>query len=792
MQGKRPQAARSKLPRAVGWVAGFVIRLAVIAVVVGGAWTAYLDIGVRSQFEGKRWQVPARIYARPLEVFEGLSITPEEFEAELSAAGYTVTDTVERPGTYARSGAVFDVVGRPFRFWDGTEPARRMRVAFENGRLQQLTEDGTPLAITRIDPPVIGRVYPSHREDRVLVRLEDMPPLLVESLLAVEDRNFYRHFGLSFRGIARAMWANLRAGATVQGGSTLTQQLAKNFFLTPERSLWRKFNEALIALILEARYSKVEILEAYLNEIYLGQEGSRAVHGVGLAAEFYFGRPVEELHLQEVALLVGLARGASAFNPRRHPERAAARRDIVLDTLAEVGVISLMQAQTAKTQPLGVLPQAPSGDSLYPGFMDLVRRQLQRDYREEDLRSDGLRVFSTLSPRAQAAAERAISSRLAALEAADARHQGLDGAVVLSDPRNGEVLALVGGVDVRMPGFNRALDALRPIGSMAKPPVYLTALEEPDRYNLATPLQDLPIEIQAQPGTIWAPENYDKKSHGIVPLYVALANSYNQATVRLGMEVGVARVARTFERLGIERRLQAYPSLLLGAVELTPIEIAQMYQTIAADGFFSPLRAIRSVTDGDGEPLARYGLSVRQAVEPGPVFLLKRAMTETMRSGTGQSAYRRLPSSILLAGKTGTTDDLRDSWFAGFGSNLLGVVWVGRDDNTPSRLTGASGALQIWTDMMVELRPAGLDENAPEGVAIAWVDPHTGTLTDADCPDARALPFIEKRLPIRTGCMNVDEALPPVTLPSSLPLPLPLPETSASPVPFSTSTKPDR
>ena len=759
--GKRRRAQRSALPKGRGtarrWLLGVCLRLLVAALVLGGGWTAWLDLSVRAQFEGKRWQVPARIYARALELYEGQPLAADDLVAELAAAGYQSSSRVDRPGTFSRSGAAFRIRTREFAFWDGKEAAHTLDLRFDDKRLISLREGAAPLAIARLDPPVIGRIYPAHREDRVLVRLDEVPETLVGGILAVEDRDFYQHFGLSPRGIVRAAWANLRAGGTVQGGSTLTQQLAKNFFLSAERSLWRKANEAVIALILEARYGKQEILEAYLNEIFLGQEGSRSVNGFGLAAEFYFGRPLSELRLHEVALLVGLVRGASVYNPRRNPERAPERRDLVLEVMAERGVVTAAAARVAQIQPLGVLENAPRGNSAYPAFVDLVRRQLRRDYHEDDLRNEGLRIFTTISPRIQEAAEQALVGRLAELERARPALAGVEGAVVVSDPRSGEVLAVVGGRKVRNPGFNRALDAVRPIGSLAKPAVYLTALEESTRYNLLSTLADAPVTVAGPGGRDWAPENYDRTSHGQVPLVTALAHSYNQATVRLGLEVGVARVARTMARLGIERDVPAYPSMLLGAVALTPLEVAQMYQTIAGDGFLTPLRAIRDVTDARGRPLGRYGLSVRQAFDAGPMFLLRRALAEVMREGTGRGAYRKLPAELTLAGKTGTTDDLRDSWFAGFAGDLLAVVWIGRDDNTPAGLTGASGALAVWTTLVARSHPQPLAMQAPAGVDWAWTDA-SGRLTDPGCPGAQPWPFMNGTQPAYSRCGELVEA----------------------------------
>ena len=575
---------------------------------------------------------------------------------------------------------------------------RRLTHFFRGRRVTALHGAGGEPALVRLQPQVVGHIYPAHREDSVLVNLDQVPRYFVDALIAVEDRYFWTHHGVSLRGIARAAWANLRAGAAVQGGSTLTQQLAKSLFLTPERSLWRKAREALIALILEARYDKRAILEAYLNEIYLGQQGARAIHGFGLAARFYFGRPLAELDLAESALLIGLARGASLYDPRRHPRRARQRRNRVLAVLRARGLIDERIEQRARSRALGVTPRPAGSMSAHPGFIDLVRRQLRRDYRASDLRSRGLRIFTTLDPRVQRAAEQTLATRVAQLQRG--RPGRLQGAVVVTARNSGEVLALVGDRDPRASGFNRALDAVRPIGSLVKPAIYLAALERPARYRLDTPLEDRPVTIRSTGGQPWKPRNYDGRAHGRVPLYRALAHSYNLATVRLGLALGTATVADTLRDLGVARPVPRYPSMLLGAVDLAPIEAAGVYQTIASGGFRMPLRATRALPDARGAVSARDALPPQRAFPARGTARLNAALQAVMNEGTGRAAYRTLPAGLALAGKTGTTDGRRDSWFAGFDGERLAVVWLGRDDNGPAQLSGASGALRVWIDLM--------------------------------------------------------------------------------------------
>jgi penicillin-binding protein 1B len=747
-RGRRKSSSRSG-KRVVGRA---VRRLLLLALLVTAGYGAWLDLYVRGHFEGRRWSVPARIYARAVELYPGMPMSADALETELRGAGYTRSRAAKRAATYSRDGDRINLHTRRFQFWDGEQPAQSVQVRFQGPRLIGLRAKGGDQALVRLDPALIGRIYPSHHEDRVLVRLEEVPRGLVAALLSVEDRDFEHHHGVSPRGIARAMFANLRAGAVVQGGSTITQQLAKGYFLTGKRTWWRKLNDAAIALILEAHYDKAEILEAYLNEVYLGQDGQRSIHGFGLAAHFYFGRDLDALRLPEMALLVAMVRGPSYYNPRRHPARAKKRRNLVLDQMETLGIISDTRAAREKQAPLGVIP-AGRGTSRYPAFVDLVRRQLRRDYRDADLRGDGLRIFTTLDLRTQRGAEKALATRIKRLQRELGSRKGeLEGAVIVTSPQSGEALAVVGGRRVGSAGFNRALDAVRPVGSLIKPAVYLAALERPRSYTLASPLLDEPVTIRASNGKLWQPKNYDNETHGRISLYEALVKSYNLATVRLGMQVGLDEVTDSLQRLGVERPLRPYPSLLLGAAELSPVEVTQMYQTLAGGGFRVPVRAIREVTSARGEPLSRYPLSVRQAFAPGPVFLVVEAMRGVMRDGTGRSAHARLGANLVAAGKTGTTDDLRDSWFAGFTEDLLAVVWLGHDDNTPAGLNGSRGALQVWIDMMKTLGPRSLDTQAPNGVEWAWTDVQRGLTTPAECPGSVRFPYVRGSQPQRGHC----------------------------------------
>jgi len=706
-------------------------------------YLGYLDYNVRKQFEGRRWAIPAKVYASPVELYAGYEISAVQFENLLEQLHYRRDYQLSGVGAYYKKGQYFYLNTRSFTFWDQQQPEKRVRLRFSGDHLTQLIDrtNSRNIAIMRLDPVQIGSFYPTRKEDRVLVKLEDVPKALLQGLFATEDRDYYHHFGISPKAIARAMWANIRAGGIVQGGSTITQQLIKNFYLTSERSLWRKVNEAFMALILEARYSKDEILQAYLNEVYLGQDGASSVHGFGLAAEFYFGRPLQNLSLKQLATLVALVRGPSYYDPRRAPERALKRRNLVLEKMRQLGYITTEQANAAKRQPLGVIPYRHYSVNRYPGFMDLVRRQLQQEYRDEDLTSEGLRIFTTLDTQVQNALEKTVRVKLRQLEKRP-RVNKLQTAAVVTRRDSGEIVALASGRDRFAAGFNRALDAVRPIGSLIKPVVYLTALQYPEKYTITTLVSDTAIKVKGSKGKVWSPKNYDKKEHGLVELHTALAQSYNLATVHIGMDIGIARTAKTLNSLGVKRPVKLYPSLLLGATPLTPLEVTQMYQTLAGDGFAMPLRAIRAVISSSGEPLQRYPLTVRQTVDPAATFITNTILQEVMIEGTGRYAYTLLPRELQLAGKTGTTNKLRDSWFAGFSGDYLSVVWIGRDDNKASGLTGSSGALRVWTALMKQIARQPVSLVPPDNIRMVWIDPETDLQGNADCPGARQYPYI--------------------------------------------------
>jgi penicillin-binding protein 1B len=614
---------------------------------------------------------------------------------------------------------------------------------------------GADVPIFRLDPLLIGSIFPIHGEDRIVVTPDEVPDLLPAALKVVEDRKFDTHHGVNIGAIIRAAWVNLRAGQAEQGGSTLTQQLVKNYFLDNRRTFGRKIEEALMALLLEVHFEKQDLMNAYINEIYLGQDGQRAIHGFGLASQFYFGKPVAELQLHEIASLVAIVRGPSYYDPRRHPQRVKTRRDLVLKLMGQHGVVDDKAIKAALAKPLGIVSGDSQATGYYPAFLDLVRRTLRRDYREEDLTEAGLKIFSTLNPLVQSRAEESLKQELERLDKArkKKREVELEGVVVVTSPQNGEVMAIVGGRQAGFAGFNRALDAKRSIGSLVKPVIYLAAIETGD-YNAASIVEDAPVEVKLANGQIWKPQNISKELYGPVPLVRALAQSLNLATVNLGLQVGLPKVTREFQALGLDREPPQLPSVLLGALDVSPLEVAQLYNAFANGGFSTPLRAVRAVVDAEGKPLKSFALEVTPVADPSAVYQVNRMLVQVMERGSGAGSRAYLPSGLVVAGKSGTSSDYRDSWFAGFSGSHLAVVWIGYDDNAPTGLTGSSGSLAVWSRLMASLGTTSWSAPLPEGLEEGWIEFPTGLAAKPGCAEeiiTVPLPP-DAALPVKAGC----------------------------------------
>lgn len=694
------------------------------------------------------------MYAAPLELYAGLALSPAQLEQELARLHYRRTAALDRPGTYRVQGGRFDVALRPARFADETRNALLLSLATGPKGIESMHDSaGQDVPVLRLEPLLIGSIFPIHGEDRIVVAPQEVPELLPAALKAVEDRKFDSHHGVDPAAMLRALWVNVRAGQIEQGGSTLTQQLVRSYFLSSRQTISRKLREAIMAMALDAHFSKADLMNAYVNEIFLGQDGDRAIHGFGLASQFYFGKPLTELDLAEVALLVAVVRGPSYYDPRRHAERARGRRDLVLKILAEQRLVSAREAAAAMREPLGVTSK-PAG-AYYPAYLDFVRRTLRRDYHDEDLTEAGLRIYTSLEPRAQEQAERALDEELTRLDRQRRRApEPLEGAVVITSPQSGEVIAVVGGRNVGYDGFDRALDAHRSMGSLVKPFVYLTALES-GRYNAATVVEDAPVDVKLATGAHWRPENFTHQLYGPVPVVRALAESLNLATVGIGLDLGVSKVAQTLQRFGLPQPPPQVPAMLLGAVEVTPIEAAQLFNGLANGGFHNPLRAVRAVISADGKALKAFPLEVTPVASPESVYQLDRLLVGVMERGTGRAAHAALPAGLVVAGKSGTSSDYRDSWFAGFSGDHLTVVWVGYDDDQPTGFTGSAGALPVWAHIMAGLGTSSWAPAVPEGLAEVQIEYTTGLHATPGCSDdivAVAVPA-GAALPAKPGCV---------------------------------------
>jgi len=722
-------------------------------------YTLYLNQQVGERFGQLRWQIPTRVYARPLELRPDLAMDAATLRTELDAAAYR-EDGGDRPGTYAVKGSHWRIASRGFHDVDGVVGSSQIDVTLSDGRVDDVRDavHHRALKSVRLDPARIATLYGQKQEERRLVRIEEVPELLVTGLQAVEDRDFAHHHGIDVSGMLRAAFVNLKSGETRQGASTITQQLARSGLLGigQEQTFSRKFKEILYALLLEARYDKKTILETYLNQVYLGQRGSQEIRGVAAGAEYWFGRDLRDLSTEQTALLVGIIRGPSYYDPRRNPERALSRRNFALSKFHENGLINDAEYARAVQAPLGITSAPGSlAANRFPAYVDLVRRQLARDYPADALQGAGLSVMTAMSPAAQAYAEGAVTKTFKALDSK--KRPPLQAGMIVTDVHDGEVRAVVGSRSFAEPGFNRAVEAKRPVGSLLKPFVYLLALAQPNKWSLASWVDDSPVTITLDNGRKWSPGNAEGHSHGTVRLIDALAHSWNIATVRVGMQVGPERLAELVHVLaGIDA--DANPSLILGAVDQSPYGMAQLYQFLASDGEIQPLHAVRGVLDATGKTVNRYDKVPAPAQEGDAIAarLITTALQQAIVGGTGRQLIADGLGRLNPAGKTGTSNDARDSWFAGWTGDHLAVVWVGNDQNAPTGLMGAAGGMRVWSNLFARLPSAPL-QVADKGLDWQWVV--ASNSTDAGCPDARRFAFVAGFAPPYQPC-NYAEPVP--------------------------------
>ncbi len=717
-------------------------------------YVVYLDGKVQRKFEGQRWQIPIQVYGKITELRLNQTVNLNNIVKELNLQGYKKVNKVTENGQFSLSQQGLTLYRHAFDFGEGEEAAKLITIKERHGKITQLYENNQSVTVVQLEPVLLDRIVPKNNEDRVLVTLENVPEKLIDTLLLVEDRDFYHHYGVSPLGILRALIVNISAGRTVQGGSTLTQQLVKNMFLTRERTITRKINEALMALILEYRYSKDQLLEAYINEVYLGQHFGNGIYGFGLAAKFYFGKLLSQLTNEQIALLVAQIKGPSFYDPWRHTKRAKDRRDLVLNLMFAENLISRHEYISAVDLPLGIRQSRRLRKQSYPAYIQVVKNELNRllpDLKQQS----GLRIFTGFSALSQQLLTQTVDKQLAKFE--QKYHTSkLQAAMVVVDIASGEIRALIGDRNTTYAGFNRALNAKRPIGSLIKPVIYLAALERYQDYNLATILVDKPLKIPDDSGKIWQPKNYDGKYRGRVSLLYALIHSLNIPTVNLGLSLGLSNVGEIIDALGYQEKIPLRPSMLLGSINMSPLEVSQLYQAIAAQGYYRQQHAITKVLDNENQILWQEHKHSEQRLSDSGSYLINYALRKVVAQGTAKSLTWRLPVQ-QLAGKTGTTNQLRDSWFVGYDAKHLVTTWVGRDDNKPAKLTGSSGALVLFAEYM---KKQGITEQTllmPDNIGLFWFEQKTGNAVTEECSDIVQYPAVIAGIVIQKHCLKKRE-----------------------------------
>jgi len=714
----------------------FLLKVAFTGAVLTVFYGGYLDWQIRSKMDGQIWRLPAEVYSRIESVKISDNLAFDEVIQILLDNEYRQTTMVAAPGDFKLEDDTIVVLRRAFPFPDKPEPQRVLRLRFVDNKLNRIEDLVAVKAIDefRLAPKLIAMLE-SDNEDRLAIPLQNYPRLLIDALILTEDRRFYDHHGINPVGIIRALITNIRAGQTVQGGSTLTQQLVKNLFLSSERTITRKANEALMSLVLDWRYDKNRILETYLNEIYLGQNGDTQIHGFELASQFYFGRSIREISLDQIALLVGMVKGPSLYNPWRNPQNALERRNVVLKLMLEHKMIGDELYQLLSQRPLGV-QQKGQISRKYPSFIQTLQADLRRELGEHKISSLlGARIFTTMDLKQQAQAENAVVNTVSQLQL-KTKNPYLEGAMIVADYRVGEIRAVVGGLQTQYAGFNRALMAKRQIGSLVKPSIYLTALSNPEQFRLNTPINNQPITINVKGSPPWQPRNYDKKYSGSVMLMDALARSLNIPTVNIGMKVGLSKVIDTQKAMGWDNvEIPKVPAMLLGAYTISPYDVTKLYQTIANQGGRIELTTVDTISDRQGNIIYQHDKTAKQVVPQEAAFQTLFAMQQTVERGTARSLQNDY-ADLRLAGKTGTTNDARDTWFVGIDGKNISTVWLGRDDNGETKLTGASGALQIYKDYLSHTYIEKLKLNKPANMKWVGITQHGSW----DCDSNRVIP----------------------------------------------------
>ena len=760
---------------------GLIFRILSIAVVVMLVGVAALAFYVYRQsvgkFEIRRLSLPTRIYADYTPLKPGAAIAPDDLGEKLTRLGYRETQNVAQPGDYNASKSGIDIYTRAFSHPSGKYDAQPIRISFKGAAINEVVslKQAGPVDNAALEPELLTSILSDQLENRRPVTLDQVPKQLQDAVIVTEDVRFWHHPGVDPIGIFRAIFRNLAARGVSEGASTLTQQLVKNYYLTSERTFKRKITEAFMAVVLDAKYSKREILEAYLNDIYLGRNRSISILGVGEASRFYFGKPVSEINVPEAALIAGMIRGPNNYSPFTNPDRALARRSTVLKLMLDNKKIDQATYQQAMATPLPKKPfRERSGLASIPFYVDRVLQELNRDYGIKDVKGRGLQIYTAIDLAAQDYATRTLVAGIEGLEKGNRRlrraRSPLEGVLIHVDVPTGEIRALVGGRNYDQSQFNRALNAQRQVGSLFKPFVYLTAFEPSlSQQNItpATLVSDTKFILKRRFAADWSPGNYENSYHGTVTVREALEQSMNSASVRIGLACGIEPIIKTAHTLGVQQELDgSNPSILLGAAGIPPIEMADAYSTIARMGNRLPLRTIRFVTDDRGRQLsAGDQINPVQVFPARDVYLMQSLMRGVVEEGTAARA-RGMGFRRIAAGKTGTTNDKRDAWFIGFTPLTLTAVWLGFDDNQPTGLSGGDGAVPIWTKYMMGVTAGqpNADFPMPEGIQFAEIDETSGGLAVPQCPPHAVVnqPFKAGTAPTNPCPLHSPQAPPPM------------------------------
>ena len=755
--GKKRNKTPKKRPSLIRKGLLVLACLIVLATILGAAYCRYLSENIQARFSGRKWEIPSTVYSDTFVLFPGKRLTPMLLKDKLERLGYRKTrKRPEKKGAYSVDGQDFAIYFKDLDLPDNKREGFLTEISLDGNTIRRMRrmDTGAPLALAELGPEIIMQYFGKNRELRRVVSLDDIPDHLEKAVIAIEDNRFYKHFGIDPRGIARAVYADIRHGSIRQGGSTLTQQLAKNYFLTPERTFRRKINEMFFALAMEYKYSKDEILEIYLNEIYFGQKGSVSINGVGEAAEFYFNKNVKNLSLAECALLAGIIKAPNAYSPYANPEKCKQRRNLVLSAMFDDGYISAQELAAAVNEPIRTAGYKSYSRNA-PYFLDYVSGQLHELYSEAILSSQGFSIYTTLDTGVQKAAENALAfgldrleKQIPAVKRPDPKKK-LQGAVLVMQPRTGNILAMVGGRNYGLSQFNRVTHARRQPGSCFKPIVTAVLL---DRFKPSDLLSNRAKSYQINDNQ-WTPDNFGDIQGDELSVRDMLRLSCNRAAVDMAVRGGLKTVADRLKAFEFSTPFAPYPSIALGAFEVIPLELARAYCAFAADGILPFPLSVRDVVDEKGNVLVRRNMDIRPVLSPAEAFLITNMLESVVNAGTAQS-LRRMGIDFPLAGKTGTTNNYRDAWFVGYTPDFLALVWIGFDNGESLYTTGAGAAIPVFAKLVGNM-PGYISQNEftiPPGVIKKKICKDSGEpAVFLNCPDTYEEYFLVDNQP-QTQC----------------------------------------